>query len=143
MKMDRVIKGKRYNTDTAEYVCRTASGSDTTKFNYRCETLYRKRGGEYFLHCEGGPNTKYGVWHGNSGGAGEMIKPLDEDEAREFVSKYADAETYAKYFEIDENGDKVGTTIYLSPAAKKKLQQKSVERKITASELIERLIKKM
>ena len=96
--MKKIINGKMYNTETAKCV-----GSDQYLYPgelyYCCETLYRKRNGEYFLHGEGGPASKYNVEVGeNSWSGGEKIIPMDIHEAKEWAEEYIDAEEYVAEF---------------------------------------------
>lgn len=55
----KIINGKRYNTKTAKKVACYSNGYPYTDFGYFCETLYRKKTGEFFLHEDGGAFTKY------------------------------------------------------------------------------------
>ena len=57
--MKKIINGKKYNTETAKEVGYRSSGGSTSDFSYWCQTLYRKRTGEFFLYGEGGPMTSY------------------------------------------------------------------------------------
>lgn len=92
--MKKIINGKRYDTDTAEFIGTVHPG----QLEYWTEELYRKRNGEFFLYVIGGrgPSSKYG-----SGNA--EIRPLSIKEAQEWVEKYLDADTYEKVFgRVDE-----------------------------------------
>lgn len=140
--MIQVVKGVKYNTDTAKIVAVNVQckPNDPT---YIREELYIRRTGEFFLYCEGGVHTKYAVNKGNNVTSGKKIKPLTEDEAKEFVKNFSDNETYEKFFgEISENGKKVAIPIRLSPAAAKKLRAMSVRCRTSMSDLIEHEIKK-
>jgi len=100
--MKKVINGKRYDTDTAEFI-----GYEQYLYpgqlNYWREELYRKRNGEFFLYGIGGPSSKYGKWEGNSASGNSEIRPLSIKEAQEWVEKYLDADTYEKVFgRVDE-----------------------------------------
>ena len=90
--MKKIIGGKRYDTETAEFIGSVHPG----QLNYWREELYRKRNGEFFLYGIGGPASKYG-----SGNA--EIRPLSIKEAQEWVEKYLNADTYEKVFgKVDE-----------------------------------------
>ena len=101
--MKKIIYNKMYNTETA-----TVIGSDSysypNDFNYWEETLYQKKNGEYFLHGEGGPLTKYRKYSSyNSWGGGEEIIPMTHDEAREWAEEHLDADAYiAAFGEVEE-----------------------------------------
>ena len=62
--MKKIIGGngkpwRRYDTETAKAVGSRDNGLSYRDFNHVEETLYRKKTGEFFLHGEGGPMTKY------------------------------------------------------------------------------------
>ena len=104
--MKKIINGRKYDTDTATLIGEWSDGYPRD-FRYQCETLYRKRTGEFFLHGEGGAMSKYAVSHGdNSWSGGEEIIPLSYDRAREWAEKHLDADDYeAAFGEVSEDGD--------------------------------------
>ena len=137
--MQKIIKGRKYNTDTAQEVCGYSNGLPWGDFDWVQETLYVKRTGEYFLHGKGGARSKYAVPDGDFMGGGSEIIPLSEKEAQSFVEENGDTETYEKCFgEVSEGETR--TTIVLSEGAKKKLQRIALEKRISISQVIERLI---
>ena len=96
--MKKIIDGKLYNTATAEAVDSYDNGLYGT-FRYWEEALYRKKTGEYFLYGYGGPATEYSEQVGpNEYGSGERIIPLTAAEAKTWMEKYGDVDTYIKYF---------------------------------------------
>jgi len=74
--MKRVIKCKLYNTETAERVGMWDNGYCANDFHYCSEDLYRKKTGEFFLHCEGGAMSIYASSEGNMSGYGERNIPM-------------------------------------------------------------------
>lgn len=136
--MNKVIRGKRYDTETAEFID-SWSYAYPRDFDYVREVLYRKRGGEFFVHGEGGARSKYSrqveqnCWSG-----GEEIRPLTDEEAREWVEEHCDADTYEKLFTLDDTEESV--RVMLTAAEKDKLAKyaRSVNR--TMSEVIRRYI---
>jgi hypothetical protein len=77
------------------------SSIDSNDLSYVSETLYRKKTGEYFLHCHGGPMSRYAVYQTyNTIISGDVIKPITPEEAREFAEKYLSADTYEAEFGI-------------------------------------------
>lgn len=96
--MKKIINGKLYNTETAKCV-----GSDRYSyprdFHYWCETLYRKKGGDYFLHGEGGPASKYAEKVDSNGwSGGESIIPMNIDEAKKWAEVHLDVDEYIEEF---------------------------------------------
>ena len=51
--MQKIIRGKKYDTDTAKEVCCYSNNLPFGDFDWIQETLYVKRTGEYFLHGKG------------------------------------------------------------------------------------------
>ncbi|KWZ95983.1 hypothetical protein HMPREF3224_01019 [Anaerococcus hydrogenalis] len=101
--MNKVINGKRYDTEKAELVGNWTNGHRYGEFQYECEKLYRKKTGEFFLYGSGGPMSSYAVPSGNNNWTGSSkITPISVDEAKEWVEKNLDADDYEKYFELEE-----------------------------------------
>ena len=98
--MKKIINGKRYDTDTAEFI-----GYEQYLYpgqlNYWREELYRKRNGEFFLYGIGGPPQSM-AWEGTAPVEIRNKTPINQ-EAQEWVEKYLDADTYEKVFgRVDE-----------------------------------------
>ena len=96
--MKKVICGKVYDSETAKRVGYWDNGYSSNDFAYATEQLYRKKTGEFFLYCWGGANSTYGEWHGNNGGAGELIKPFKEEQAKAWAEKHLDGDEYMAIF---------------------------------------------
>lgn len=97
--MKKVIEGALYNTDTAQELGSVEpAGYDYNNFNYFKETLYRTKSGKYFLHGEGHGNSRYGEWHGNTGGWGEQIRPYSPEDARTWAEENLSGEEYIVAF---------------------------------------------
>jgi len=149
--MKTVKHGLLYDTSTASKIGTWDNGLFPNDFGYVKETLHKKKTGEYFLHGEGGANSKYGVWHGNSGGWGEVIRPYTPEEAREWAEEHLDADVY-----IDEFGDpgegpegKVSLNLSVLASTKAKLERmRQDSKRVTGaqksiSQLIDDLIGKL
>lgn len=140
--MNKVIRGKRYDTETAERID-SWSYSNPRDFDYVHEVLYRKRGGEFFVYGEGGARSKYSrqveqnCWSG-----GEEIRPLTDEEAREWVEEHCDGDTYERLFGVIEDGEAV-LTVMLPQSAKDKISKIARSQNRTMSEVIRRMIEKM
>ena len=137
--MKKVINGAVYDTATAAKLGEYDSGYPLTDFRHFTETLYRTKSGKYFLHGEGGGNSRYGIWHGNSGGSGEKIMPLSYEEAQAWAEEHLDGGEYIAIFGDPENGvSRVYITI--SAAARQRLERIRSETGKTLSEIVEGLI---
>lgn len=138
--MKKIIDGKVYSTETAEFLGRNEVGH-RNDFNYICEELYLKKTGEYFLYGEGGGNSRYGVWHGNSGGPGEKIMPLTLSGAKKWAENNLSGEEYEEIFgnpEPDDGREKLN--LYIASTTKAKLQQMSQEQGKSISQIIDDLV---
>ena len=137
--MKKIINGKLYDTDTAKSLgCDYGSPRD---FSYWCETLYKKRTGEFFLHGEGGPTSRYAVSQSqNTWGSGEKIIPLNYNAAQEWAEKHLDADEYQEIFGETSEGDDVLISVKLPAATDSKLRRIAAERGISLTALIINLI---
>jgi hypothetical protein len=81
--MKATINRKTYNTETAEQLAYASSGGSTSDFSYWEETLHRTQKGNYFLHGEGGPLSRYSesCEGGRASCSDSAIVPLSESEA--------------------------------------------------------------
>lgn len=138
--MKKIIKGKLYNTDTATHIGNQCH--DIGNFNYCNENLYRKKTGEYFLHVEGGPMSKYAESTGqNEWSGGEEIIPYSYAEAKEWVERHLSADDYEKEFGVVEEGTTC-MSVYLTAETHKKLKIKASETGKPMTKIVEELIEK-
>lgn len=141
--MKKIINNKVYDTSTAREIgCN--SYSNPRDFHYWCETLYCKRTGEYFLHGEGGPRSRYSEQiEQNSWSSGEKIIPLSYENARKWAEENLAADEYEREFgEITE--DETAETINVSmPAAlAAKLRRRAQEEGVSVSKIITSILEK-
>lgn len=117
--MKKIINGKVYDTTTAELLGSWSSPGSVTNFSHFSESIYRKRTGEFFLHGEGGPASRYAVQIGqNNWRGGEKITPLSWDDARTWVESHLDAEDYERIFgPVSEDGSRIAVNLSLSASS--------------------------
>lgn len=97
--MKQIINHKLYNTETAKELHTRYHGNGWSDLYGFSETLYQKRTGEFFLHGDGGPGSKYSVSVGcNSWSGTQKIIPISEEEARDWAERYMDADDYMELF---------------------------------------------
>ena len=131
--MNKVIKGKRYDTDTAERLL----ASKIICNGYK-ETLLKKRTGEFFLLME-----NMVIPYDGRSKAPDKIKPISLEDAQEWVERVTDndGDTYERIFgEIGEDGEKVRMCISVMAKTEDTLKKLAVERKISVSEMIDKLV---
>ena len=140
--MNKIIKGKRYDTETAQKMAEWSSSYAYSDFNYYDETLYRKRTGEYFLYGRGNAASKYAESCGqNSWMSGEEIIPLSIEQARKWAEEHCDGDEYEEIFgKIEEGGEKIQVKVYLDRATSEKLKIISQEAGVSASDMVAKLI---
>jgi len=102
--MKRIINGKRYDTETAECLVGWDNGLCKGDHNWYKEVVYRKKTGEFFKVCGGGPNAMRIPCGSNSYCGGETLEPLTDEEAQSVLEKCGEegVEVLEKYFEIEE-----------------------------------------
>ena len=96
--MNRVISGKRYDTETAKRIHSEWNGMSRSDFRYLTEELYQKKTGEFFIYGDGGAMTAYSVSRGGSTCGGEDIKPVSEEMARQWIEPLVSADEYEEIF---------------------------------------------
>lgn len=140
--MEKIINGRRYDTNTAKKVAEYDGGGARNDFSYYHEDLYQKRTGEFFIYGWGNAGSPYSEEVVlNEWSSGEKITPLTIDDAKEWTERTQDADTYESIFgEVDEDDGKTVTTIYLSQSAVKKLKEIATGHGLSMSAVIEGLI---
>lgn len=124
--MNKVIKGKRYDTNTAERLGENETGLG------RSEELYRKRTGEFFLAC-------WTQWQGED----SRIEPITYKAAQNWAEEHLDGDEYEEIFGAVSEGEKQTVAMSLDKTVIDKLKNSAVDRKISVSELVTRLVNDM
>lgn len=123
--MKKIINGKRYDTDTAEFIGKWENIYNSADLQYECEELYRKKTGEFFIYGEGGPASSFAVQTGSSSWSGSCkITPITEDEAKKWVEKNLDGDVYESLFELEEEGN-IAFSLLIPENLYNKLKDKS------------------
>ncbi len=138
--MKRIINGRRYDTETAKLVGYT-SYSTPGDFNYWCEDLYLKRTGEFFIHGQGGPMSKYSQTIGeNQWTGGHEIIPLSLSEAKKWAEKYLSGDEYEKIFgEVEE--EKVQVSTWIEKDIKAEIDNLREQKSLTIADIIKAGVK--
>jgi len=135
----QIINGKRYDINRATILYNWNNRKLESDPDYLSESLYRKKTGEYFLYGIGGANTRYGVWGGVTGRAGDKIMPLTPAEARLWVESHATADEYAEIFSVLEKAPMRFNSV--SPEIRQKMERIREETGKTLTEIFEEAIK--
>lgn len=142
--MVKIINGKKYSTETAEREGFYSNSPGRNDFHWVEESLFKKRTGEFFLFCEGGPASIYCTWiDSHNRTSGDKIIPMTFEEARRWAEEHLEAEEYEEIFGEVEEGEMKGVMYSLPVNLIEKVKRKATERRITASQLVAELIEKM
>lgn len=140
--MKRIINGKVYDTDTARDMGGDSYGN-YRDFSHWSETLYQKRTGEFFLHGEGGPMSRYAETVGQNGwSGGEKIIPLSPAKAREWAEEHLSADEYEAAFGLpDEDAEDVVLYVKIPAATMAKLKAQAAERGASVMEIVNEMLR--
>ena len=140
--MKKIIRGRVYDTETAQELGTYSNGGSWRDFHHIEETLYRKKTGEFFLHGEGGPATRYAEAVGqNSWSGGSRIMPMTYAEAREWAEEKLDADDYEAIFgEVTEDGSKIQVCYTISAASAEKVKRRAGELGLPVSAYLDSII---
>ena len=142
--MKKIINGKLYDTSTAKRIGADGSNGSHSDFNYWEETLYKKRTGEYFLHGEGGPRSRYSECLGdNSWGWGEAIIPLSYAKAREWSEEHMSVDEYGEIFGMpSEDAESVALNIQIDASLMAKLRARAAGDRTSLTATVAALLEK-
>ncbi len=140
--MYKIINGKRYDTDTAKAVGSWENMYDASNINYYCETLYLKRTGEFFLHCEGGASSPVACYRADGSSSwGEVIRPVGYPEARKWAEeRLSGDECEAVFPPIDEDAGNMTVTLSIPAATMARLDEQAAKSGRTRSDIVAQLI---
>lgn len=136
--MEKIIRGKRYNTETATLV---GEATYCNLIDYLCwhDVLYKKRNGEFFLYVKGGAAS----WcDQNIPVDGSFIKPMTFEKAKAWGEKYLTAEAYEEAFGTasEYNGNRKVTSLSLPISAIELLKREGAKTGKSMSDMISDLI---
>ena len=144
--MKKIIKGAKYDTDTAKLLAEKEPSADKRLFTWYKESLYRgKKYGDkpckYFIFGQGNAKSKYAKMIGqNTWDYGETITPITEEAARLWAEEALGADAYEKIFKQEEDVDAPFYTT-IQPDLKQRLEAAKVETGETNAEILARIIK--
>ena len=122
--MKKIIEGKKYDTETAKKVGENGYG-DYGDYKFVYKSLYRKKNGEFFLHCEGGAGTQFAKKVGtNAWQQGEIIEPMSYTEAMEWAEENLSGDEYEAIFgEVPEDDSTSVLSARISTSTIEKLKR--------------------
>ena len=139
--MRKIIRGRMYNTETAQRIGSWDNGMSGGDLDYMGETLYRKRTGEYFLEGCGGARSRYAEIDGNMMAPGCRIVPLTFDQAQKWAEEHLTPEEYKSAFgAVDADAEKQYFNCGLEAPVMKLLKNAATREEHSMSDIIARLI---
>ncbi len=141
--MRKIINNKVYDTEKAAQIGLSDNDHAPNDMAYSGEALYRKRTGEYFLHGEGGPMSRYAVRIGdNNWRGGEQITPLSYYAARQWAVEHLSTEAYETEFgEVTEDDSQVTITLSLRADTAEALRRTAAKAGQSMSAYAERVLR--
>lgn len=128
-----IIKGKVYNTETAEKMGCWDNGYPVSDFHYTGESLYKKKTGEFFLYGVGGALSYYS----SHSGWGEKIKPLTLAEAKEWAEEKLATDEYEEMFgEVSKDDRRTMIAVSLTASEAELLKRKAQEEGMSVSAFV-------
>ncbi len=142
--MNKIVRGKRYNTETAQLIGVYESNEPKDSDFWEREELYRKRTGEFFLVGKGGAMTEYGVPSINgTGKTGEALQPVTPEYASQWCEENLTADEYENVFgAVEEDGSRSTACITLPSSLLNSLKTKAQQKNMTFSKYMEKIILK-
>jgi len=96
--MRKIMDGKRYDTETAEFVVQLHCPYYGNDFKAHDTGLYRTKRGNWFVAGSGGPLTQWARQVGNGYSGGSGLRPLEIAEARDLLEQHGTPEQVEQYF---------------------------------------------
>ncbi len=140
--MNKVIRGKRYNTDTAKLVGTWEANEPENSDFWEKEELYQKRSGEFFLIGQGGAQTQYARFSmGGESKPGVELRPIEPEEASDWAEEHLTADEYEALFgPVAEDGSRGRITLTLLNSTIDTVRREAQRRKMNFNEYLEKLI---
>lgn len=134
--MKKIINGKRYNTETATLLASADNGFGVTDVERTEEELYQKKTGEFFLYGKSNPGGSYAtIVPGGARMAGEGIRPITRDEAKQWAEKYLEADEYEELFEVEEDNNTV-INVLVPESLHNRLRNQAEKQNVSQKDLI-------
>lgn len=141
--MQKTIANKLYDTATAKAMGNWQRGYSSER-GYISETLYLKKSGEYFLHGEGGPRSRYAQRTApNTWGYGERIIPFTHEEAHAWAENHLTENAYDKVFGANAHDEALTPLlVHLRPGVAQALEKAARLQNCPSGDLAASLIAK-
>ena len=140
--MNKVIRGKRYNTETAKLVGTWEANEPENSDFWEKEELYQKRSGEFFLIGQDGAQTQYARFSmSGESKPGIELRPIEPEEASDWAEEHLTADEYEALFgPVAEDGSRGRITLTLLNSTIDTVRREAQRRKMNFNEYLEKLI---
>lgn len=102
--MRKIISGKVYNTETAEFLGGDHNGFPRNDFRWVFEGLYKTKKGRFFIEGDGGPMSKYAQSSGDGITGSTDLYLISAEEAMEWGEEHMSISDYEEAFGVCEEG---------------------------------------
>lgn len=134
--MKKVMKGARYDTNTAKLIADWESDQDYTGPSHVSEYLYRTKAEKWFLHGVGNSATAYASRNADGlAGPGEQIIPLSDNAARQWAEQHL-TDTEVEYIFDTLYAETTQVAAYLPADLLKKLDTEKASSGRSRSDII-------
>ena len=98
--MEKIIDGRRYDTDKADLIFDWDNGRPESDFGWRIKRLYRSKHGAWFFVHRGGPSSDMAIPCGDNGRTGSSnLEAVSDDDAYRFLEAHSDDTDAARAIE--------------------------------------------
>lgn len=139
----RTINGRRYDPTSStlifEYHTDDVQGIPNS---WTTEALYRKRNGEYFLHCSGGSASRYSAFDIALGNIeGQKLIPMTNGAAEVWAKECMPSSDFTSHFgkPLTDNTKKT-VSFSLSTATIEHLRRRAADNRYSISDMLEQII---
>lgn len=140
--MNKVIRGKRYNTETAKLVGTWEANEPENSDFWEKEELYQKRSGEFFLTARAALKRSMRAfpWAAKAS-PGVELRPIEPEEASDWAEEHLTADEYEALFgPVAEDGSRGRITLTLLNSTIDTVRREAQRRKMNFNEYLEKLI---
>jgi hypothetical protein len=137
--MRRRIGNNIYNTETSKLICRNRQGKESRDTTLVLE-LYKTRRGSFFLHLQGGCNTRAAAGQLTAPGEYESIEQISRAEAYEFAERIIDKDALRDEFAVPSGSEKVQLLVLVPSDLRDTLRALAKQKGKSISEIVNELL---
>lgn len=137
--MRRRIGNNIYNTSTSKLICCNRQGKESQDTALVLE-LYKTRRGSFFLHLQGGCNTRAAAGQPTAPGVYESIEQISRAEAYEFARMTLDEDALRDEFAVPSGKEKVQLLVLVPSDLRDALRRRAERERQSISSLVSKAL---